>query len=244
MKPFCTEHIIFLIVVVIFLVATMKAISKMSKRWQNVMFIIGATICAGGIFFRYGLGLRLDGTFTFGTLLKEMLQVCNFNLILVILMLIPRFELARQYSIFFSMFAASTTLISLSSSWVNLPWYHIDVMNSLINHVFAIALPLWMLASRRLKPRKEYVWKVTICVVLYFTLVAIIVTILMNVGVITDPVPHYSFIYDTYGIGIFDFLYSLIPLPFLYLVPIMPFMVLFFFFLAWAFNSYKVKDFK
>lgn len=243
MTPFSTTHLIFLAVVVVFLAGSMWLMSKLPRKAQSAMFIICALLCAGGIFFRYGMGLSFEGGFTWETLAKEMLQVCNFNFILVLLMLIPKFEFARQYAIFFSMFAASTTLFSLSSSWKNLEWYDIQIMNSLINHVLIVALPLWMLAARRLKPRKEYVIKVTIGVFVYFTVVAIIVTALMKNGVLTDPTPHYSFIYDTYGIGILEMLYELIPHPYFYLWPLLPVMFGFFCLLAWAFRKYEVKPF-
>ena len=207
------------------------------------MIVIGALLCAGGIFFRYGMGLSFEGGFTWKTLGMEMLQVCNFNFILVLLMLIPKFELARQYSIFFSMFAASTTLVSLQSNWATMNWYDLTIMNSLINHVFIIAVPLWMLAARRLKPRKEYIWTVAGSVFIYMTVVAIIVTVLMNNGIITEKPPHYSFIYDTYGIEVLDFLYWIIPYPYFYLYPLGPLMVAFFYFLAWAFRNYEVKPY-
>lgn len=221
----------------------MWLISKLNRKWQNVMIVVGALLCAGGIFFRYGMGLSFEGGFTWKTLGMEMLQVCNFNFILVLLMLIPKFELARQYSIFFSMFAASTTLVSLQSNWATMNWYDLTIMNSLINHVFIIAVPLWMLAARRLKPRRKYIWKVALGVFVYMTVVATIVTVLMKKGVITDPTPHYSFIYDTYGIGIFEWLYELIPYPYFYLLPLAVPMVAFFYFLAWAFRNYEVKPY-
>ena len=243
MTLFSTAHIIFLLCAVAFLALTMWLVSKLSRRGQTVMFVVGALLCAGGIFYRYGMGLSLDGGFTWGTLAKEMLQVCNFNFILVLLMLIPKFELARQYAIFFSMFAASTTLFSLSSSWKNLEWHDVQIMNSLINHVLIIALPLWMLAARRLKPRKEYIWKVALSVFVYMTAVAVIVTVLMKNGTLTDPTPHYSFIYDTYGIGILEMLYKLIPYPYFYLLPLAIPLVGFFYLLAWLFRNYEVKPF-
>lgn len=243
MTPFSTTHLIFLAVVVAFLAGSMWLISKLPRKAQTVMIFLCAICCAGGIFFRYGMGLSFDKGFTWSTLAKEMLQVCNFNFILVLLMLIPKFEFARQYAIFFSMFAASTTLFSLSSSWKNLEWYDINIMNSLINHVLIIALPLWMLAARRLKPRKDYVIKVTLGVIGYMTIVAIIVTALMKNGIITENPPHYSFIYDTYGIGLLEWLYELIPYPYFYLYPLIPFMFGFFCFLAWAFRKYEVEPF-
>ena len=243
MKQFSTTHFIFLAVVVVFYVVSMWIISKLNRKWQNVAFVLCALLCAGGIFYRYGMGLSLEGGITWSTLAKEMLQVCNFNFILVLLMLIPKFEFARQYAVFFSMFAASTTLVSLSSSWKNLEWYDIQIMNSLINHVLIIALPLWMVAARRLKPRKEYIWKVSLGVFVYMTAVAIIVTALMKNGVLTEPNPHYSFIYDTYGVGALEMLWKLIPYPYFYLLPLAPFMVGFFYLLAWAFRKYKVTKY-
>lgn len=243
MPRFSLTHIIFLLCVVAFLAGSMWLVSKLSRKWQNVMFVLGALLCAGGIFFRYGMGLTWGGGFTWRTLALEMLQVCNFNFILVILMLIPKFELARQYSIFFSMFAASTTLISLQSNWAKLNWYDLTIMNSLLNHVFVIALPLWMLAARRLKPRREYIWKVSLSVFVYMTAVAIIVTVLMKNGVLTEANPHYSFIYDTYGIGLLEWLRELIPYPYFYLFPIAVPMVGFFYLLAHLFRNYEVKPF-
>jgi hypothetical protein len=157
-------------------------------------------------------------------------------------MLIPRFELARQYSVFFSMFAASTTLISVPNSWASLNWYDATVLNSWLNHAFAIALPLWMLAARRLKPKREYVLKVTACVVIYFLASAAVTTLLMKGGII-PPGSSYSFIFDTEGIPVFDMLYELIPVPCFYLVPLIPVMAGFFSLLAWAFKRYEVKPY-
>ena len=65
----------------------------------------------------------------------------------------------------------------------------------------------------------------------------------MKTGVITDPTPSYSFIYDTLGIWVLDFLYWLIPYPYFYLYPLGPIMVAFFYFLAWAFRNYEVKPY-
>ena len=38
------EHIIFLVISIAFLVGTCFAVSKMSKKWQNVMFVIAVVI--------------------------------------------------------------------------------------------------------------------------------------------------------------------------------------------------------
>ena len=169
MTMLSTEHICFFLATIAFLVLTSFAVSKMPKLWQNVMFIIAAVLCMGGIFYRYAMGMSFNNGINLKSLAIQMMQVCNFNFILVILMFIPRFEIARQYSIMFSVFAACTTFVGLPSEWAEHNWYDITILNFWLNHVFAVALPIWMFAARRLKPKKEYAFKITICVVAYFT---------------------------------------------------------------------------
>ena len=243
MTRFSETHLMLFMATVAFLVLTMYAVSKMPRWGQNIMFVLGALFCACGIFFRYGMGLSIEGGFTWKTLGLQLLQVCNFNLPLVLLMLVPRFELARQYSIMFSMFAASTTLVSLSSAWVNLNWWDLEILNSWLNHAFAIAVPLWMLAAGRLKPQKKYILPVTGCVIAYFLAVYGISEYLIGKGIMTLA-KTYSFIYDTDGIGVFEMLYKLIPVPCFYLVPLIPFMIGFFWLLARIFQNWKVEPFR
>ena len=169
----------------------------------------------------------------------QMLQVCSFNLILVILMLVPRLELARQYSFFFSMFAAATALVSLPKSWAALDWYAPTILNSWLNHVFAIALPLWMLAARRLKPQKKYILPVAGCVVGYFVIVYGCTEWLHAVGRLPEE-KTFSFVYDPGGVALLEWLHKVIPIPLLYLVPLIPAMVGFFWLLTWLFRNYKV----
>ena len=242
MTAFGMTHICLLMATLAFFAISSFAVSKMNRWGQNVMFFLAAALCAGGIFYRYGLGLSFDGGFTWKTLCQQMLQVCNFNFILVILMLIPGCELARQYSVFFSMLAASTTLFSISSSWASHNWYDATVLNSWLNHVFAIALPLWMMAAKRLKPEKKYVGWVTALVFVYFTVVYLVSEVLIANGVIT-PENSYSFIYDTGKIPVFVWLREIIPYPYFYLYPLAP--VMFVFFWAWArlFKNYRTKKF-
>ena len=242
MTRFSETHLMLFMATVAFIVLTMYAVSKMPRWGQNVMFVLGALFCAGGIFFRYGMGLSIEGGFTWQTLGLQMLQVCNFNLPLVLLMLVPKFELARQYSIMFSMFAASTTLVSLSSAWVNLNWWDLEILNSWMNHSFAIALPLWMLAAGRLKPQKKYVLPVAGCVIVYFLAVYGISEYLLDRGVMTMA-QTFSFVYNTEGIGVFEMLNKLIPVPCFYLVPLIPPMLGFFWLLARIFQNWKVEPF-
>ena len=242
MTSFNQAHITILLITVAFYAVTMFAVSKLSRRGQNVVFLLGALLCAGGIFFRYGMGLRTSGELDLQTLGFQMLQVCNFNLVLVLLMLVPKFELARQYSFFFSMFAASTALISLHSDFANCNWYDTTFLNSWCNHVFAIALPLWMLAAGRLKPQKKYILPVTACVAAYFVVVYGC-TEWLHATELLPVTKTFSFVYDPGGIGLLEWLYQLIPVPFFYLVPLGLPMVAFFWLLTWIFRNYSVQPF-
>lgn len=242
MKPFDSTHLLLLMATVAFIASTMFVVSRINRLAQNIFFAIGALICAGGIFWRYAMGMTLAGGIDFATLITQMLQVCNFNFVLVILMLIPKFELARQYSFMFSMFAAATVMFSIPSRFANDAWYSPDFLNFWINHVFAIALPLWMMAAGRLKPQKKYILPVAGCVIAYFLIVYGCSEWLMSAGKLTIE-NSFSYVYDPEGVGLLEWLYKLIPAPCFYLVPLIPPMLGFFWLLTYLFRDYEVERF-
>ena len=222
MKNFSTEHIILLVCTIIFLVASCYGVSKLKKKAQNVVFIVTAVLGSGGLFFRYAMGMKLTFDFKFDTLFIQTLQVCNFNFILLPLMLIKRFELARQYSIFFSMIAASTVMLSIPGSYQNNNWYDITVLNFWFNHVFAVALPLYMLSSGRYKPNIRYIIPVTVCVVAYFVSVYFITAILWNKGLLSKNT-SFSYVYDPKGMLLLTQFYNLFgQRPLVHLFPVIP----------------------
>ncbi len=241
MTAFSMVHICFLLVTIAFFALTSFVVAKLPRLGQNVAFILAAVLCAGGIFYRYAMNLSFDGGIDLKTLAIQTLQVCNFNFILVGLTFIPRFELAKQYSVMFSAFAACTTFISIPSNWATLNWYDTSIINFWLNHVFAVALPLWMVAARRLKPRKEYALKVSLCVVGYFTISYLATLLLKHFDVISQNA-SFSFIFDAGGNPLLSLLYSVIPVPYLYLTPLIPFMFLFFWALALLFKNYRLNE--
>ena len=242
MTAYGAVHLIFLAATLAFFAAGWFIVPKIGRIAQNVLFVALAVLCCGGIFFRYGMELEWTGKIDLGTLSMQMLQVCNFNFILLPLMLVPRFELARQYACMFSMAAAVTTFLSPSASWAGLPWYGGTILNSWLNHTFAVALPLFMMAARRLKPQKKYVWRVLACVFVYFTVVAAISLLLIKRGIITAET-SFSFVFDTGGIAVLEGLYKLIPAPYFYLWPLLPVLGLYFWLLACAARNIAVPKF-
>lgn len=239
MVTFCPEHIVILIVSFALFVGSAYLVSKLTRIWQNVMFVFAAAACSGLIFFNCGMGLTFEGAINWKGLAIQMLQVCQFNMILTPLMLVSKFELARQYSVMFAMFAALTTFFSLPEQFATRPWYDHGFLNFWIFHWFAIALPVWMVAARRLKPRKKYILPVTGCVFAYFTVVYIVCEQLKATGILAADA-SFSFIYKSGHTFPLKQLYDLIGVPYFYLWPLIPLAAVFFWFLAWIFRSYKV----
>ena len=242
MKSFDQTHLTILLLTVAFYATTMFAAHKASRRGQNILFALGAVLCAGGIFWRYAMGMTFDGGVDWGTLAIQMLQVCNFNFVLVLLMLIPKCELARQYSIMFSMFAAATVMLSIPKRFADGPWYDPDFLNFWLNHVFAIALPLWMLAAGRLKPQKKYILPVAGCVVVFFLACYGCTEWLHGTGALAQTTT-FSYVYDPEGVGLLEWLYGLIPVPCFYLAPLIPPMLGFFWLLTWIFRNCNVESY-
>lgn len=233
-------HVIYLIASIIFLGVTCFAVSKMSRKWQNITFIVTAILGSGGIFFRYAMNASFSSGLHLNKLLIQMLQVCNFNFILLPLMLIPKFELARQYSVFFSMFAACTTLFSFPLSFSKYEWNDVLVVNFWLNHLFAIALPLWMISAKRLYPNKKYILKVSVCVFVYFTLVFLLTELFMTIKVLPSG-SSFSYVHDPKGMPIITTLYNLIGLPYVHLLPLLPLLIGFFYLWAMPFNKKTKK---
>ena len=242
MTPYDLSHICFLIAVVGFLALSTWAVSKLPRIGQNIMIILGAVLCSGLIFFNCGMGLAWEGDVNWKGLARQMLQVCQFNLIIMPLMLVPKFELARQYSVMFSMFAAMTTFVSIPDYFANYQWYDVEIVSFWAFHVFAVAVPLWMMAARRLKPQKKYVLPVVICVFAYFTVVYIVSEILMNAGLMTVATSH-SFIYKSGHTFPLKQLYDLIKTPYFYLWPLIPVLYAFDRALCLIFRNYQTDSY-
>ena len=229
------QHIILFLATAVFAILSSLAVAKMPRKWQNTMIAIAAFVSVSAIFYRYAMGLSWEGGIDVQSLLIQQLQVCNFNFILLPLMLVPKFKLVRQYGFFFSMFAASTTLVALSSSWAGLPWYTPTVLNSWIYHSFAIICPLWMFATGGLRPERKYVLPVSGCVFGYFTLVYGICEILKGEGIIAAE-QSFSYIYNADGIPLLSIFYNWIGLPYFHLVPSFILAIAFFYLLSIPFT--------
>ena len=214
-------------------------VRRLPRFGQNFIFFCAAIGCSFGIFYRYAMGLSWEGGINLRPLLMQFLQVCNFNFVLMPLVLIPKLKIVRQYVLFFSMFCAATTLLSPSGGWSALEWYAPTILNSWINHSLIVALPIWMVAAGRLRPEKKYVLPVTGCVFLYYTVSYIVSEVLIANELMTLATSH-SFIYLPGKIGILEFLYRLIPYPYFYLYPLIPLLAAFFFLFAWMFERDEV----
>ena len=240
MKLLGLSHVVMLLVTAALITGVAFVLRKCSRRVQNIVFVATAVLCSLGIFYRYAMGLSFSGGIHLRTLALQMLQVCNFNFLLMPLVLIPRCKIVRQYVLYFSMFSAATTLFSPAGSWSTLAWYAPTILNSWINHALIVALPIWMMAAGRLRPEHKYVLPVMGCVVGYYTAAYGISALLIEKGVLTVATSH-SFIYEPGGIGVLELFYRLIPYPYFYLYPLIPLLALFFFTFSQCFTFIERK---
>ena len=238
MKTLSLTHLLFILISLVVTILLCFITRKVSRKWQNLIFAIIVAIGCFGIFFRHAMGLTFSGKIKITNLLLQQLQVCNFNFILLPLMLIPNNELASQYSCMFSMFAAFTTFLSIPSRFAILHWYDVSILNFWLNHYCAILLPVLMIASRRLKPQKKYIFPVVACVFLYFTTSYLIQLILINNNIITLET-SLSYVMKTDKIFVFDLLYKIIPFHYFYLYPFIPILAIFFWGLSKIFEKYE-----
>lgn len=242
MKTFSIEHICLLVATIIFLALSSFIVYKIKNtKVQYALFIVAAVLGSGGIFFRYAMDMSFDGGIDLYVLFIQILQVCNFNFVLLPLMLIPRLEIARQYSIYFAMFAACTTLFSIPKSYATYEWHDPVLLNFWFNHVFAVALPLWMFAAGKLKPQRSYILPVSGCVFGYFTIVYGISSLLMKFDLPTHGC-SFSYVHDPKGMPLLTQVFGLIKTPYVYLLPLIPLMVGFFYLFSLPFNRYVAFD--
>lgn len=237
MKTFSIEHILLLAGTIVFLGLSCFIISRIKNtKVQYAFFIIAAVLGSGGIFYRYAMNMSFTDGLHFFVLFVQIMQVCNFNFVLLPLMLIPKLEIARQYSIYFAMFAACTTLFSIPKSYAAYEWYAPELLNFWFNHVFAVALPLWMMAAGKLKPQRKYILPVAGCVLGYFTVVYGVSSLLVKLGMTKIDSCGFSYVHDPRGMPLLTQMYSLIKIPYVYLLPLIPLMVGFFYLLSLPFN--------
>lgn len=238
MDKWGTAHLMYLAFSALFIIIGMIISRKASRPVQNIIFILVALLGSFGIFYRYALRFSFNKGIKLDTLLYQTLQVCNFNFILLPLALIRKNELARQYLFYFSMFCASTIFVSYSKSIEVLEWNNIVVINFWLNHLCTVALPLFMLASRRFKPQKKYIPYVILCIFLYFGYAGIGSYHLMEYKGYARK-DTFSYVFTTDGIPILEMLHKIIPIDFLYLMPLLLVIVPFYYLLAKIFANYK-----
>lgn len=231
-----TAHILWVIASIIIVTVCCFVVRKVSYKWQCVMICSCVGICMVGILFLHltHYGKSLD----FANFFQQMFQVCNFNFVLLPLCLIKKNELARQYLFFFSMFAAMSTFVTYTSDVEGSMWYSIVTINFWVDHLMVVLVCLMMVSAGWFKPRKEYVFKVCLCLLAYFG-ACFFANFAFNGWSISGPHNH-SYTMSSGSIMILEPLYKLIPIPFVYLLPLFPIFMGLFYLLAFFFKKYTL----
>ena len=163
-----------------------------------------------------------------------------FNFILLFLCIFKRNELARQYLLLFSMPMALSTFVSYPGDVEGAMWYSVVCLTFWINHFLIVLIPLLMVAARKLKPRKEYILKVITCIFAYFA-IAFVGNYVLN-GFSIDGDHNHSYTMGAGSIMLLKPIYELIPIPFVYLLPLVPPLLLIYWGIAKLLKNYEVND--
>lgn len=230
-----TAHFLMLVTSILIVAVLMIVVAHIGYKAQCVMIHSAVALCMLGILFLHltHYGTTLD----FKNLFVQMFQVCNFNLILLPLCLIKKNELGRQYLFFFSMPCALSTFVTYVSDVEKSMWYSIVTLNFWLDHLLVVAVPLMMLAARWFKPQVKYVPWVCLCILAYFGC-CFLANFAFNGWQINGPHNH-SYTMGPGGIMILVPIFKLIPIPFVYLLPILPACALLFYLVALCFKKYK-----
>ena len=233
-----SAHITMIVCSVILSVLLFLIVKYASDKIQNIIITTIALIAVVGIFFLHGT--RYLTTLDLVWLLKQMFQVCNFNFILLPLALFKRNELARQYLFYFSMPAALSTFVTYPSDVEGSMWYSVICLTFWINHLFIALTPILMIAAKRFKPRIEYIPKVLLCIVVYFAS-AFAANFIIN-GWSIHGGSNLSYTMSAGSIMILKPLFRLIPIPYVYLLPLLPLFALLFYLVALLFKKFNTKE--
>ena len=230
-------HFGLIVASIILTVILVIIVAKTNIKVQNfIITFIGLTAVLG-IFFLHGTHYFTD--LDLQNLGRQMFQVCNFNFILIPIALFKRNELARQYLFFFSMPSALSTFVTFPAGMEKLMWYSVPALTFWINHLFCALTPILMVASRMFKPQIKYVPKVLICMLLYFGS-AFLANYAIN-GWSIEGNSNLSFTMNASSVMVLKPLFNLIPIPFVYLLPLLPAFAIIFYLIALAFKKYKLK---
>lgn len=232
-----SAHILMVIASIVLSVILIVIVAKSNEKIQNLVITIVGLIAVVGIFFLHGTHYFTE--LDFFNLGKQMFQVCNFNFILIPIALFKRNELARQYLFYFSMPAALSTFVTYPSDVENSMWYSLITVTFWVNHLFIALTPILLVASKRFKPHIKYVPKVVICIMLYF-LAAFFANFALN-GWSVSGGSNLSYTMDAGSIMILQPLFKLIPIPYIYLLPLVPAIIVIYYLVAFAFKKYKLK---
>lgn len=133
---------------------------------------------------------------------------------------------------------AISTFVTYTSDVEGSMWYSIVTINFWVDHLMVVLVCLMMVSAGWFKPRKEYVFKVCLCLLAYFG-ACFFANFAFNGWSISGPHNH-SYTMSSGSIMILEPLYKLIPIPFVYLLPLFPIFMGLFYLLAFFFKKYTL----
>ena len=233
MDKWGVAHLIVIFLSVLFIVLGCIFIPKLKPKTQKLIFWILALSTSFVIIFRF---VFLYQDYNIDVIFKLTLQLCNFNFIVLPLACFSKFKLARHYLLFVQ-FAGAFLMYFFYDKYLEASsLFDLQTITYWYYHLIPIALPIFMIASKRFKPEFKYVIPTFISMLSYFYVVTVGNSHLMkHKGY--SPINTFSSVFFTNENPILEALYDFLPVPMLYLVPIFLYLLLIWYFVCYLFKN-------
>ena len=219
---FSYQHVVYLLIDIIYILGLVFICKKLSTKKVRIILITMASVCClifmGRMFFGWEWSrIYMDGSKT--TLLP--FELCNMNIFITLIALLINKKFLNNYLYFVSLLGGIIPLLvfpdcHMITAGRNI--FHYMFFDYWIIHTHLVAIPIVMIATNMFKPEIKQVPHVlvtTVCIY-FFCFVASIT--LRNFKSFEGANYMYSMYHN--NLPVLKQLYSVLPVPFLYALPI------------------------
>ena len=217
---FSYQHILLLLISVAYIICLCLILRKRTYKTQRIVFITIMSICCVIFFCRMFFGFEHARIWNEGsktTLLP--LELCNLNIIITLIGVIINKKFLNNYLYFVSVLGAIVSLTIFPQVHMNLNLFtEYMFFDYYIIHTNLVAVPIAMIACKWFKPEFKYTYISLLMLFVIYTALFGITTFLRQFEPFENA--NYMYIYDPGTLPILSQLYSLIPIPYVYVLPL------------------------
>ena len=160
-------------------------------------------------------------TFDVFIILKELpLHLCNLNLILIPLAILTNNKLLMSYLYYVGLLAAFAGIMFFDSVFLGKNVFSFVVLVYFIYHAILLVFPLLLVSLKLFTPSLSYVWKALVVLVSLALIMHLVNLLFIHTGWCVEA--NYFYTMGMPDNPVLGMLMKLIPIPFLYYLPVAP----------------------